>query len=155
MEIYQILKKLRVMSGFKQEDIAKIISKKRANYSQKENGKTVFSANELLLLLDFFRNHVTGDEYSNALKNLFEYDISPQNVSNITKEHQRLVEQFQDQEAGKEANEGLIRLEKLDPDVFRGIIYQIQKKVKELEKTKKLKDKDSLPDEKKTGTFSP
>jgi transcriptional regulator with XRE-family HTH domain len=82
MKVYEIIKKLRRSTGLNQVDIAEVIGKKRSNYNQKENGKTIFSANEIFLILDFLKNHISEEEYLNAITHLL--GSQTQSSKNIT-----------------------------------------------------------------------
>ncbi|MCK5100756.1 MAG: helix-turn-helix transcriptional regulator [Desulfobacteraceae bacterium] len=79
---HKILKKLRKLARFSQGDIAKILGMGRPNYGQKENGKVALTANELLLVLDFLKNHISENEYLDAVTDLLGSQAQP--TKNIT-----------------------------------------------------------------------
>ena len=54
------IKEYRKLNGYKQEDIAKLLSVTQSAYSRKENGKRGFTLNEITILKDIFK--VTYDD---------------------------------------------------------------------------------------------
>lgn len=70
MRLYEIIKNFRKSTGLKQEDIATFTGISRSNYGRKENGKVSFTADELFLVLDFLKNHVSEEEYLNTVADL-------------------------------------------------------------------------------------
>ena len=57
------IKEYRKLNGYKQEDIAKLLSVTQSAYSRKENGKRGFTLNEITILKDIFK--VTYDDLLN------------------------------------------------------------------------------------------
>jgi transcriptional regulator with XRE-family HTH domain len=86
-------------------------------------------------LLDLGREQLTS--HKDEIREMIKAELADQVPDRITREHQELVSKFQDKEAGKEANNYLLELEELDPDVFYGMIYQMKKKVQILREKKK------------------
>ena len=199
MQPFEIIKKLRKNAKLIQEDIAKVLKISRPSYTNKEKGKSAFSADELFIVLDFLKNYISDDEYLNAVTDLLGSQSKPDkdilkniskpspidpaiellqeffqeekkeivmekagpliqlvrelisennsggagNITKITAEHQELIKNFNDQEAGKEANEWLLKLEKLDIEEFYLAIAMIKGKVRKYEQS---------INQKKTGT---
>ena len=54
------IKEYRKLNGYKQEDIAKLLSVTQSAYSRKESGKRGFTLNEITILKDIFK--VTYDD---------------------------------------------------------------------------------------------
>ena len=57
------IKEYRKLNGYKQEDIAKLLSVTQSAYSRKENGKRGFTINEITMLKNIFK--VTYDDLLN------------------------------------------------------------------------------------------
>ena len=83
VKTHEILKKFRKSTKFSQSDLANIIKTERSNYGRKENGKVPFTADELFLVLNFLKNHITDEEYLNAVTEL----LSSQSNSEENKEN--------------------------------------------------------------------
>lgn len=58
------IKKLRNLSGLTQAQVAKIIGIKRVSYTQKENGRSPFTINEVLLILKGLQKKIEKKEFS-------------------------------------------------------------------------------------------
>ena len=54
------VREYRKLNGYKQEDLAKLLSMTQSAYSRKENGKRGFTLNEITILKDIFK--VTYDD---------------------------------------------------------------------------------------------
>lgn len=72
-----------------------------------------------------------------ALKQILKHENTPENVADITREHQNKVSEFQDQEEGYMANCNLISIEKEDPDLFYELTSLIRGKAKSIARKKK------------------
>ena len=57
------VKEYREINGYKQEDLAKLLSVTQSAYSRKENGKRGFTINEITILKNIFK--VTYDDLLN------------------------------------------------------------------------------------------
>ena len=57
------VREYRKLNGYKQEDIAKLLSMTQGAYSRKESGKRGFTIDELAMLKDIFK--VTYDDLLN------------------------------------------------------------------------------------------
>ena len=57
------VKEYRKINGYKQEDLAKLLSVTQSAYSRKENGKRGFTINEISILKEVFK--VTYDDLLN------------------------------------------------------------------------------------------
>ena len=83
MKLYEIIKKYRKTTRFKQIDLADIIKTSRTNYGRKENGVVPFTAEEIFKVLDFLKNHISEEEYLNVVTEL----LSSQSNSEENKEN--------------------------------------------------------------------
>ncbi|SDU38876.1 helix-turn-helix domain-containing protein [Desulfobacula phenolica] len=70
MKTSEIIKNLRKKTSLKHKHIADVLGMSRSNYGNKENGKISFTADELFLVLEFLRKHVTEEEYLNSITDL-------------------------------------------------------------------------------------
>lgn len=160
------IRRLRLLAKLNQEDLADMIGKKRATYTQKENGKVPFTVDELFNLLLRVKSIVLENEYCEWLTNFIGLDerISlsdttyadlVRNVSLVGKETENQetdnifsIEQaqkkssdgsneFTDKNAGKEATENLIKIEKASKREFYKIIRDIKGLSIELEEVKR------------------
>ena len=57
------VREYRKLNGYKQEDLAKLLSMTQSAYSRKENGKRGFTIDEITMLKDIFK--VTYDDLLN------------------------------------------------------------------------------------------
>lgn len=57
------VREYRKLNGYKQEDLAKLLSMTQSAYSRKENGKRSFTINEITILKNIFK--VTYDDLLN------------------------------------------------------------------------------------------
>ena len=57
------VREYRKLNGYKQEDLAKLLSMTQSAYSRKENGKRGFTINEITILKNIFK--VTYDDLLN------------------------------------------------------------------------------------------
>ena len=57
------VREYRKLNGYKQEDLAKLLSMTQSAYSRKENGKRGFTMNEITMLKNIFK--VTYDDLLN------------------------------------------------------------------------------------------
>ena len=57
------VREYRKLNGYKQEDLAKLLSMTQSAYSRKENGKRGFTINEITMLKNIFK--VTYDDLLN------------------------------------------------------------------------------------------
>ena len=57
------VREYRKLNGYKQEDLAKLLSVTQSAYSRKENGKRGFTINEISILKEVFK--VTYDDLLN------------------------------------------------------------------------------------------
>ena len=57
------VREYRKLNGYKQEDLAKLLSVTQSAYSRKENGKRGFTINEITILKNIFK--VTYDDLLN------------------------------------------------------------------------------------------
>ena len=57
------VREYRKLNGYKQEDLAKLLSMTQSAYSRKENGKRSFTINEITMLKNIFK--VTYDDLLN------------------------------------------------------------------------------------------
>lgn len=74
MKAHEIIKNLRKLSGLNQEDIANVLITSRSNYTNKENGKIAFTADEILIVLKELRGNLSTETYQSAVTELLGLD---------------------------------------------------------------------------------